>query len=242
MNETIRGIVIKTVKYGDSSLIIDLFTESRGRCAFMTAIARTKRSMSTSTFWHPLSMVEFTADIRDNATRLPRPQEVRSYYCYSTLTFSPVKLSIALFLAEFLCAALREEKTNEPLYKYIESSLQWLDATTDMSAVANFHMVFLMHLSRFVGIYPNLDDETGCFDLRSGCYTALRPFHQDVLLGTEAHALPTLFRLSYATMHVVHFSRAERMRILSVLNDYYRLHMPGFPELRSIEVLHEMFS
>lgn len=242
MNETIRGIVIKTVKYGDSSLIVDLFTESRGRCSFMTTTARIKRSVRTSTLWHPLSMVEFTADIRDNASRLPRPQEVRSYYCYSTLMFSPAKSAIALFLAEFLSAALREEKTNAPLYKYIESSLQWLDTTADPRAIANFHIVFLMHLSRFIGIYPNLEGETDCFDLRSGCYTSMRPFHSDVLLGAEARALPTLFRLSYATMHVARLSRAERMRTLNVLNDYYRLHMPGFPELKSIEVLHEMFS
>lgn len=242
MNETIRGIVIKTVKYGDSSLIVDLFTESRGRCSFMTSITRAKRSMRTSTFWHPLSMVEFTADVREGSSRLPRPQEVRSYYCYSTLTFSPVKSSVALFLAEFLCAALREEKTNAPLYKYIESSLQWLDTTSDPHAIANFHIVFLMHLSRFIGIHPNLEDETECFDMRSGCYTATRPFHPDVLLGAEAHSLPTLFRLSYATMHVAKLSRAERVRILNVLNHYYRLHIPSFPELKSIEVFHEMFS
>ena len=78
MNKTIKGIVIRTVKYGDSSLIADLFTESHGRCSFMTTVARAKRNVRTSTFWHPLSMVEFTADIRQGSSRLPRPQEVRS--------------------------------------------------------------------------------------------------------------------------------------------------------------------
>lgn len=242
MNKTIKGIVIRTVKYGDSSLIADLFTESHGRCSFMATVARAKRNVRTSTFWHPLSMVEFTADIRQGSSRLPRPQEVRSYYCYSNLTVSPVKSAIALFLAEFLSAALREEKVNVPLYRYIESSLMWLDATADPRSIANFHLVFLMHLSRFVGIYPNLEKETPYFDLQAGCYVPSRPYHSNALTGDEAHALPTLFRLSYATMHIVRLSQTERMRTLHVLNDYYRLHMPSFPELKSIEVLHAMFS
>lgn len=242
MNETLRGIVIKTVKYGDSSLIADVFTESHGRCSFMTKIVRAKRNASTATFWYPLSMIEFTADIKANSSRLPRPLDIRSYYCYSDLTFSPVKSSIALFLAEFISAALREEKANVPLYKYIESSLQWLDATTDPASIANFHLVFLMHMSRFVGIYPNLENVSQYFDMQAGSYALMRPFHSNVLEGAEALCLPTLFRLSYSTMHVAKFTRSERMRALRVLNDYYRLHMPGFPTLKSIEVLHEMFS
>lgn len=241
MQEKVHGIVLRTVKYGDSSLIVDLFTEGHGRQSFMTSIARSKRSVRTVSLWQPLSMVEFQADIRPGASRLPRPVDVQQYYSYSDLPFSPIKSSLAIFISEFLCAALREEKDNAPLYSYLESSLQWLDMSDNPSAIANFHLVFLMHLSQFIGIYPNTEDSGNYFDLLAGTFTHGQPMHSHFLKPEEARYLPILFRMNYATMHLFHFSRAARMRILSVLNTYYRLHVPSFPELKSLDVLHEMF-
>ena len=247
MQENIRGIVLRTVKCGDTSLIVDLFTESRGRQSFMASTSRAKRSVRSVSFWQPLSMVEFHTEIRPNGTSsirggLPRPSDVRTYYNYVDLPFSPIKSTLALFLAEFLSAALREEKENAPLYRYIESSLQWLDMVENPTAMANFHLVFLMHLSRFIGIYPNLDHPDLYFDLLSGCYCDRTPSHSHYLRYAEAQTLPLLFRMDYPTMHLFRFSRQVRQRILHVLNEYYRLHVPNFPELKSLEVLHELFS
>ena len=241
MQETLRGIVLRTVKYGDSSLIVDLFTESRGRQSFMTTSVRTKRSVRNVSFWQPLSMVEFSADVRASGGKLPRPVDVRTYYNYIDLPFSPVKATLALFLSEFLCAALREEKDNLPLYRYIESSLQWLDIVDSSAAVANFHLAFLMHLSRFIGIYPNLECPDRYFDLLAGSYCERQPLHAHFLCKEEARVLPVLFRIDYATLHLFRLSRRERMRILQVLNEYYRLHVPNFPELKSLEVLQEFY-
>lgn len=242
MQETIRGIVLRAVKYGDSSLIVDLFTESRGRHSFMASSVRTKRSVRNVSYWQPLSMVEFNADMRPNCGKLPRLADVRTYYNYIDIPFSPVKATLALFLSEFLCAALREEKENLPLYRYIESSLQWLDIVDSSAAVANFHLTFLMHLCRFIGIYPNLECPDRYFDLLSGAYCDRQPSHAHFLQQQEAAALPTLFRMDYPVMHLFRFSRHERMRILQVLNTYYRLHVPNFPELKSLSVLQELYS
>ena len=242
MQETLRGIVLRTVKYGDSSLIVDLFTESRGRLSFMTSTVRAKRSARSVSFWQPLAMVEFSAELRPNAGKLPRPTDVRTYYNYIDLPYSPVKSTLALFLAEFLCAALQEEKENVPLYKYVESSLQWLDMVDEPASTANFHLAFLMHLSRFIGIYPNLEAPDRYFDLMAGTYCDRQPTHAHFLRNAEAQALPTLFRMDYPTMHIFRFSRKERQRILHVLNLYYRLHIPNFPELKSLEVLQELYS
>lgn len=261
MQENIRGIVLRTVKYGDTSMIVDLFTEGRGRQSFMASTARVKRSVRNVSFWQPLSMVEFHTEVRPNGTSsplggtrggLPRPSDVRTYYNYIDLPFSPVKSTLALFLAEFLSAALREEKENAPLYRYIESSLQWLDLADSPASVANFHLAFLMHLSRFIGIYPNLELPTLnfqlstfnlhlYFDLLAGSYCDRQPPHAHFLQGDEARVLPVLFRMDYATMHLFRLSRKERMRILQVLNEYYRLHVPNFPELKSLEVLQELY-
>jgi len=242
MQAILRGIVLRTVKYGDTSLVVDLFTESRGRQAFMTSISRAKRSVRSVSFWQPLSMVEFSADLRPNSGKMPRPVDVRTYYNYTDLPFSPVKSTLALFLAEFLSAALREEKENPPLYHYIEHSLQWLDMVRSPTSMGNFHLAFLMHLSRFIGIYPNFDRPDHYFDLLAGTYCDRQPPHAHFLRDAEARALPTLFRMDYSTLHLFRLSRQERQRILHVLNEYYRLHVPNFPELKSLEVLQEFYS
>ena len=283
MQETLRGIVLRTVKYGDTSIIVDLFTESHGRMSFMASTSRAKRSVRSVSFWQPLSMVEFSAELLPNGGKLPRPSDVRTYYNYIDLPFSPIKSTLALFLAEFLSAALREEKENTPLYRYIESSLQWLDLADSPASIANFHLAFLMHLSRFIGIYPNLDvsgnlnpnlnlnpnsplsavhspqSTLHCqlstfnsqlstlnsqlyFDLLAGTYCDRQPSHAHFLRNEEARVLPVLFRMNYPTMHLFRLSRRERQRILHVLNEYYRLHVPGFPELKSLEILQELFS
>ena len=283
MQETLRGIVLRTVKYGDTSIIVDLFTESHGRMSFMASTSRAKRSVRSVSFWQPLSMVEFSAELLSNGGKLPRPSDVRTYYNYIDLPFSPIKSTLALFLAEFLSAALREEKENTPLYRYIESSLQWLDLADSPASIANFHLAFLMHLSRFIGIYPNLDVSGNLnpnlnlnpnsplsvvnspqstvhfqlstfnsqlstvnsqlyFDLLAGTYCDRQPSHAHFLRNEEARVLPVLFRMNYPTMHLFRLSRRERQRILHVLNEYYRLHVPGFPELKSLEILQELFS
>ena len=242
MQEYIHGIVLRTVKYGDSSLIIDLFTKSHGRQSFMASVARSKRTTRNVSLWQPLSMVAFTADIRPSMGRLPKPADAHTYYNYVEMPFSPIKSTLALFLAEFLCAALREEKENAPLYRYLESSLQWLDIVENPVAMANFHIIFLIHLSRFIGIYPNLDTPDRYFDLVAGCYCDRQPLHAHFLRQEEARLLPTLFRINYSTTHIFRFSRQARQRILHVLNEYYRLHVPKFPELKSLEVLRDLYS
>ena len=245
MQENIRCLVLRTVKYGDNSIIVDTYTESRGRMSFVAPFARGRRTGSGAAFWAQLSQVEFQADIRPQG-KLAKPQDVRFYYNYMDLPFSPLKSSIAMFVGEFLCAALRSEGENRPLYKYVETSLRWLDMAdtrSQLSGVANFHLVFLMRLTRFIGIYPNLENSRlPYFDLVAGEYCERQPAHNHFLRGDEARILPLLFRMDYSTMRIYRFNRLQRQRCLELLLDYYRIHVPQFPQLKSLEVLAELFS
>lgn len=241
MQEKIRGIVLRTVKYGDNGLIVDMFTLQYGRRSFATKVAKGRRTASNASLWNPLAMVEFDADIRPNG-KLPVPKDVRLYHNNLHTLLSPVKSTLALFLAEFLTHALKSETENDALYSYLEVSLQWLNnAEKDYT---NFHLVFLMRLTRFLGIFPNLDSASPLdfFDMESGCYCKARPYHPNYLNSADAIRIPMLFRMNYDTMHLFRMSRTERWSILTTLNTYYRLHIPGFPELKSLDVLHEVFS
>lgn len=241
MLQKLRGIVLHALKYNDTSLIVDIYTEQTGRASFLVGLPRSRKAAVKSVLFQPLALVELEADMRPN-TRIYKVREAKSLYPFASLPYDPAKSSVGLFLAEFLYRAVREEAENRPLFAYLFHSVVWLDECR--GSVANFHLVFLMRLSRFLGLYPNLDDyHEGCyFDLLNACFTPTCPqLHSHYLTPAEASRLPRLMRMNYDTMHLFLLSRAERARCLTLMNDYYRLHLPGFPVLKSLEVLREVF-
>ena len=235
-----RALVLRTVKYGERGLIVDMLSEEHGRLSFMVSIGQTQRSRMKKQLFQPLSMLDLEFDLRPNV-HLQRLKDVRVNYPYSSIPFDPYKLSISLFIAEFLLHATRDEQSNEPLFAYLEHSLQWLDGS--MGHFANFHLVFMMRLSRFIGFFPNLEDyqEGCCFDLRNGEFTPQAPLHRDFVQPDEAAKIGLLMRMDYETMRLFRMSRTERNRCAELILSYYRLHVPGFPQLRSLSVVQELF-
>ena len=144
-------------------------------------------------------------------------------------------------MAEFVTYATRSEQQNHDLFLFVENSVMWLD--TCVSSFANFHIVFMLHMTRFVGFFPNTDERHDCpyFDLRGGCFIPYAPAHGDFLKPDEAGMIQLLMRLNYTTMRLLSLTRSERNRIVDVILYYYKLHLPEFPEMKSLPVLKELF-
>lgn len=241
MLQTTAGIVLRTMKYKDSAMLVDVYTEGMGRATFIVKTPRNRKSGFRSSLFQPLSLVELDFEIRPR-TAIYKVSEAKLLHPFVSIPFDPCKSAIALFLSEFLYRAIQEEMENPSLYAYLWHSICWLD--TCQQGYANFHLVFLMRLSRFLGLYPNLEDYTpgACFDLLNACFTPLPPQqHRYYIEADESARLVTLMRMNYDTMHLFAMNRQERARCLSVLNDYYRLHLPNFPVLKSLEILKELF-
>lgn len=236
-----RAVVLKTTKYGESQLIADLLTEACGRLSFMLSMPKGKRAGAAARLMQPMALLDTVFDLRPNA-KMQRLKEATLHAPFTTIPFDAKKLSVALFLAEFTYYATRQEQRNEPLFAYIANSVMWLDSCRD--SIANFHIVYMMHLSKFVGFHPNLESaaEGAYFDLRNGCFSVARPLHPDFLQPTEAARIATLMRMRYETMRLFGMSHAERNRCVQFILAYYRLHVPNFPELKSLDVLREIYS
>ena len=235
-----QAIVLHSLKYGETRLIVDMFTRSQGRQSFIVSIPKSVKGKIKKQLFQPLTLLEIESDLRPKL-QLQKLSDVRLASPFSSIPFDPNKLSISLFIAEFLYYALRSEQHNEPLFDYIVNSIQWLDAQTDR--FANFHLVFLMRLSRFLGFYPNLDHyQTGdYFDLRESIFLSAPPVHRDFLHPQEAEKIQLMMRMDFPTMHLFRMSHQERNRLLEVSLIYYRLHLPAFPELKSVSVLQELY-
>mgnify|MGYP003591387648 CR=1 FL=1 len=235
-----RALVLHSFKYNDSSFISVLFTEVAGEMSFLIRIPKSRRSSGRSKLFQPLNILDIEWDRRENTSL----QHLRHVVCscpYTSLPYQPFKVSIALFISEFLYYALRGERTGGPLFNYICSSLQWLDLAEN--SFSNFHLVFLLRLSRFLGFFPNTEDyqEHDFFDLQNSCFTSSPPMHTYYIEPAEAAFIPLLMRMNYETMRLFVFTRSQRNRLLDVLNEYFRLHIPNFPKLKSLEVLRLLF-
>ena len=236
-----EAIVLHAFKYGEARLIVDMFTREAGRLSFAVPIPKTSKGRLKKQYFQPMTLLEVECDVRQR-TQLQKVKDARMLATYTSIPFSSEKLAITLFTAEFLYHALRSEQQDQLLFAYICSSMQWLDAAP--TGYANFHLTFLMHMSRFLGFYPNLDDYAeGCiFDLRTATLSLQVPTHRDFLHPNEARMIQLLMRMDFPTMHLFRLSHQERNRIVDVLLQYYRLHIPQFPELKSLGVLQELWA
>lgn len=235
-----KAIVLHSVKFGESQMITDFLTEQYGRLSFISHLPKTAKAKVKKQLFQPLTILELEFDYRQ-AARLQHLRDACIAHPFVSIPFDPYKLSISLFQAEFLYYSTRDEQENIPLFQYVEQSVLWLDGSP--RSFANFHLVFMMRLSRFIGFFPNLDDyrEGDYFDLRSGCFSSSQPLHSDSLYPEEAAKIGLLMRLNYETMRLVAMSHDERNRCTDVIIRYYRLHVPNFPELKSLPVVRELF-
>lgn len=235
-----QAIVLRTIKYGENKLIVDFLTEVEGRLSCVVNIPKTQKGKLKKQFFQPLSILEVELDIRPRQ-QLHHIRDARIGVPYASIPFEPSKLSISLFLAEFIYYGTRDEQLNPALYQFVVNSLQWLDGCEGQ--FANFHLVFMMRLSRFIGFFPNVEDyqEGDFFDLRAATFTSQEPLHTDFLSAPDAVRINTLLRMKYASMHLFRMTHEDRNRIVDVIIQYYRLHVPSFPELRSLEVMKELW-
>ncbi len=235
-----KAIVLRSLKFGDTSLIVDMFTEQEGRISFITHVAKSAKGKVKKQFFQPLTLLELSFDYRQRVT-LQRIRDVRILRPYGSIPFDPAKSAVLLFLSEFLSYVTRGEQQNVHLYHYVQTSMEWLDEA--VQGYANFHLVFMMRLSRFIGFFPNLEDyrKGACFDLRNAAFTDCVPSHPDYLLPAEAANIGLLMRMDYENMHLFRLSHTDRNHISDIILRYYRIHVPDMPELKSFLVLQELF-
>lgn len=236
-----KAIVLHSFKYGETKIIVDMFTEEHGRLSCIATVGKSARGKLKRQYFQPLTLVEAVADMHRRTGLYPL-KEAKVAAAYASIPFDPLKLPVALFVAEFLSNATRKEQPDRLTFAYIENSLRWLDGST--GGFANFHVVFMMRLTRFLGFYPNTDGYTEgyWFDLRAASFAPDAPLHHDRLAPDEARKVNLLLRMNFATMHLFRMTRAERNRMTEIIIRYYELHLPDFHELKSLDVVKEIFS
>lgn len=239
MGKKSRGIVLRTVKYGDNRLIVDLLMRDGGRVTVAVRTGNGAKSRRHRQLFQPLSILSMEYRFAPHQ-QIATVNEVEIAEVYASLPFDGVKMSIAFFLAEFLLSATRDQHTDVHIYDFVEQSLLWLDAAE--RGISNFHLMFMMHLMRFLGFQPDISSwhNGALFDMREGRFCLSVPLHRDYLNAEEAQRMLTLIRMSVNNMHLFRMTRTERNRATDLILQYYHIHMPAFHDMKSLAVLREL--
>jgi DNA repair protein RecO (recombination protein O) len=218
-----------------------MYTEDFGRVAYMTANSRGKRTKVSHALLSPLSILDMEVEHLNNRD-IHRIKEARTGYPLLQLCRHPVKNAIALFLSEVLYRIIQERESNPPLFDYLYRSIQWLEIAD--AGISNFHLTFLLQLSSYLGIRPNGSAyKADCFfDLLNGVFTDSLPDHSHFLNKEDSLVFERLLRINYNNMAVYSFTGQERLTIIRHIIQYYRIHLADFPEIKSLAVMHSLFS
>jgi DNA repair protein RecO (recombination protein O) len=243
-----KGIVLRTVKYGETSLIVSIFTELFGVQSYLINGVRTstKKGSGKANLFQPtaiLDMVVYHSEIKN----LQRIKEFRWGYLYRHIFSDVPKNAVALFMVELLTKCLKQPEANADLFNFCEDAFIHLDESND-AVMANFPLFFALHLTGFFGFKPH-NSLKGAFeetdnlilDLKEGLFTNEKPEHQFYLEGKQAEITDELLKVMKPDeLKDIRLNHEFRRQLLHAYETYYAMHIQDFGSMRTLPVLREV--
>jgi DNA repair protein RecO (recombination protein O) len=240
-----KGIVLRTVKFGETSLVVTMITETLGLQSYLVNGVRTvsKKGTTKANLFQPAAILELVA-YHNEFKNLQRIKEFKWAYLYQHIFSDVRKNAVAMFMIELLSKCLKQPEANADLFYFIEDALHHLDEASD-TVMANFPLFFALHLAVFFGfrISDEYSEVKHYLDLEEGTFVEDQPKHPHYLQDREAAAVSHILKIMQpAELSEVALNQDIRRRITHALEEYYALHIPDFGTMRSLPVLREIMS
>src|ERR1700761_1561031 len=235
-----RGIVLKTTDYGESSVIVQVFTEKFGLQSYIINGVKKPKAKINQNMLQPLHLLEMVVYHKGGGSNVQRISELKNAPVLQTIPYDVIKSSIAIFLNEVLYKSVRQHSEDIHLFDFIFNAVELLDHQTE--GLANFHLLFLIQLTRYLGFYPDrfMMDEADYFDMKNGNFCRYKPDSVLYLSPPHTQNFSKLLSTSFENMAQLKLSNDERRYLLAKLLDYYALHIESFGMVRSHEILEEI--
>ena len=231
-----RGIVFKTTDYGESSVIVQIFTEKFGLQSYIINAVKKPKAKISRNMLQPLHLLEMVV-YHKNTGQVQRISELKNVPVLQSIPYDVIKSSLALFLNEVLYKAVRQQSADERLFDFVFNAIEWLDHQNE--GIANFHLLFLTRLTRYLGFYPDLL-QADYFDMKNGVFSKYKPEGFSYLSPPHTQNFYNLLTCSFENIQQLKFSNDERRYLIQKLLEYYALHIEGFGNIKSHEVLEEV--
>jgi len=189
--------------------------------------------------FQPLHLLDMVVYYK-NTGGVQRIKEVKNAPVLQTIPYDVIKSSLAIFLNEVLYKAVKQQSADENLFEFVFNAVEWLDHQNE--GLANFHLFFLIRLTRYLGFYPDTHSAAtaGYFDLKDGLFRNYKPDSILYLSPPHTQNFAALLQCSFENLAQFKLSNDERRYLIHKLLDYYSLHIEGFGNIRSHEVLEEV--
>jgi len=229
-----RGIIFKSIKYSESSLILDIFTEERGVQSFIISGVRKARSKSQSGIYQTMNIVDLVAYQKEN-NKISRIKECKLALPYQNINFDVIRSSICMFIIDISRRSIRERAEQKELFQFVYQWLVYLDRTDD--PIANMHLHYMLDLAQYLGfeIQNNYGTNYRFFNLKDGAFAE----YEDADLSineTLSETLYLLLKTNKAERNQLRIAADQRSKLLDQLIKYYQYHVDGFGSLKSLEI------
>lgn len=237
MLQKTKAVVINSIKYSDTGLIVNCYTKEFGiKTYLLKGILKSKKGTIKKAYFQPLTQLELVA-YHNNKGNLNSIKEASVSFFYQSLHTDFVKQSVLVFISEVLRSVLKEEEPNADLYQFIETSLIWLD-THD--TIANFHLLFLLNLTKYLGFYPDQSINTDSFDMQEGRFV-YNTIHQNSIRKPQIFYFKRLLGINFDALASMRLTSQQRRELLDLLIQYISLHLQTFKRPNSLRILKELF-
>lgn len=238
MLHNVKGIVLRTTKYTDNSLIVNVYTDQFGLQNYIVRGVHSRTSKVKANYFQGLMVLEMIVT-KTEKQRLERINEVTGARSL-TVEFDHTKNAIALFLNELLYKTIREEEANPNLFGFLINAFEILGLKE--TGCANFHLVFMLKYTKHLGFYPaeNYSVENKFFDLMEGRFLYATPHHVHYLGEILSRHIYNLMNAKFETCEQIKITNTERKQLISALLDYYKLHNVLATDLTSHLVLEQL--
>ena len=236
MDDKTQGIVLQSLRYGDSSLIVKVFTRNQGLKSYMVKGAYNRNAKNRVALFQNLNMIQYVEVGNPKSASLGYLKDVQLSLVYQSLPLEMNKSAILMYASELLSKTLTEQERNEALYDFITRSLQWLDLKE--YDYANFPLYFTLELTRHLGFYPKTNYSEGfCFDMMEGLFAHDYPVHPYYFDANNAIILSKMLDKSIDEACRLPLNVGQRRELLDGLIIFMRLHAPVMKGFHSHEVL-----
>ena len=236
MDDKIEGVVLQSVRYGDTSLIVRVFTRNFGLKSYMVKGAFNRNARNRVALFQNLNLIQYVEAGKPNKSTLGYLKDVQLSAVYQSIPFVMNKSAILMYVGELLSKTITEQEQNEELYDFIVRSLQWLDLVEH--DYANFPLFFTLELTRHLGFYPKANHRPKfCFDMMEGAFAPDYPLHPYYFDAENATMLAQLLGMGIDEACRVPLRVSQRRNLLDGLIVFMRLHAPVMKDFHSHEVL-----
>ncbi|HKB43044.1 MAG TPA: DNA repair protein RecO [Chitinophagaceae bacterium] len=240
-----KGIVLRTVKYGETSVIVTLFTELFGVQSYLVNGVRTssKKGTGKANLFQPSAILDMVV-YHNELKNLNRIKEFKWDYLYQHILSDVKKNAVALFMVELLTKCLKQPESNPDLFHFVEDSFLHLDESIDAVA-ANLPLFFALHLPVFFGFRfsDNYNDENPFLDLQEGRFVHEQPHHPHFLEDKQAAVTSQLLKIMQPEeLKDIKLNHDFRRDLLYIYETYYALHIQDFGTMKTLPVLREILS